>query len=58
MFTLVLRREHVNSLENMATAEYHRGHGTLLVGTLFGPVIVVGTRSVPTTLRRAWYRGG
>ena len=37
MFTLVLQREHVNSLENMATAEYRRGHGTLIWRKLIGP---------------------
>ncbi len=37
MPTLVLRRGHVNNRENMATAEYHRGHGTLILRKLSGP---------------------
>ena len=37
MLTLVLRRGHVNSRENMATAEYRRGHGTLILRKLSGP---------------------
>ena len=37
MLTLVLQREHVNSLENMATAEYRRGHGTLIMRKPSGP---------------------
>ncbi len=37
MLTLVLRRGHVNSRENMATAEYRRGHGTLHCEKVIGP---------------------
>ena len=37
MLTLVLRRGHVNSRENMATAEYRRGHGTLILRKRIGP---------------------
>ncbi len=38
MLTLVLQCEHVNSLENMATAEYRRGHGTLIWRKLSSPL--------------------
>ena len=37
MLTLVLRRGHVNSRENMATAEYRRGHGTRHCEKVIGP---------------------
>ncbi len=37
MLTLVPRRGHVNSRENMATAEYRRGHGTLHCEKVIGP---------------------
>ncbi len=37
MPTPVLRYGHQNHPTNMATAEYHRGHGTLVLGKLFGP---------------------
>ncbi len=39
MLTLVLQSEHVNSLENMATAEYRRRHGTLIWRKLSGPAV-------------------
>ena len=37
MLTLVLRRGHVNRRENMATAEYRRGHGTRHCEKVIGP---------------------
>ena len=37
MPTLVLRRGHVNRRENMATAEYRRGHDTLHCEKVIGP---------------------
>ena len=39
MLTLVLRRGHVNSRENMATAEYRRGHGTRHCEKVIGPAV-------------------
>ncbi len=44
MLTLVLRRGHVNSRENMATAEYRRGHGTRHCEKVIGPGLMPTAR--------------
>ena len=47
MLTLVPRRGHVNSRENMATAEYRRGHGTLHCEKVIGPEALYGSVVFP-----------
>ena len=58
MLTLVLQREHVNSLENMATAEYRRGHGTLIWRKLIGPGMACRADRLSEIWRLPVRRGG
>mgnify|MGYP007034350346 CR=1 FL=1 len=53
MPTLVLRRGHVNRRENMATAEYRRGHGTRHCEKVIGPGYVSALQQQRADARRS-----